>query len=34
MHINPQKRNCIFGCEHSDSIQHYLQCPKMIHHIA
>ena len=34
MHVNPQKRMCIFGFERSDSIQHYLQCPKMIHHIA
>jgi len=34
MHVNPQKRQCIFGCDHADAIQHYLQCPNMLHHLA
>ena len=34
MHINPLKRNCILGCERSDSAQHNLQCLKKNHYIA
>ena len=30
IHINPLKRNCKFGLEHYDSIQHFTQCSKMI----
>ena len=34
MHVNPQTRQCILGCDKPDSIQHYMQCPRMLHHLA
>ena len=34
MHVNPQTRQCIFGCNKPDAINHYMQCPRMLHHLA